>query len=139
MCWAVLALLVMAVAACWFLRGRKPPATPAPGTAAKPISAEPKKIWGKKFMIAPGRMPCEQAIDLAGKSFAIDKAPPLPLAGCTVASCACRYEPLAERRTSQERRNGHERRGEIRFDPDKQERRSCKDRRQDTYHWDSGV
>lgn len=137
-------LAVAAGAAWWWLRrnaseaGVSTPTGIPAASHAKPGVPKPK-TWGKQLVIPTGSMPCENAIELAGKCFPGDKAPSLPLAGCTVATCSCRYEPLPERRVGGERRNTIERRGEIRFDPDKPDRRSGKDRRKDAYHWESGV
>jgi len=43
-----------------------------------------------------------------------------------------------ERRSNKERRQGHDRRDMIRFEPTKEERRSGKDRRKMKSVWDDG-
>lgn len=81
-------------------------------------------FWGVEM----GQPGCEAAIALLGKQFRFEEAPRLPLEGCSSAMCTCQFKGLKNQRVSQ-RRKQHERRVEVRFEKDKPDRRSRKDRR----------
>jgi hypothetical protein len=124
----------------WLLRREQPPrrhsslavksagpADPMPGGKLKALELEKlrqnKLFWGVEVKQAG----CAAARLLAGHEFPFDEAPALPLEGCTAAMCSCAYIGLKERRQHQRRQ--HERRRQLRFEPDKPDRRSHKDRR----------
>jgi hypothetical protein len=46
---------------------------------------------------------CEQARELSGRRLLLDEAPILPLNGCTVVGCRCRYRDHPDRRHEQRR------------------------------------
>jgi hypothetical protein len=48
--------------------------------------------------IVPGGSCCNAARELRTQRFLSREAPPLPLAGCTVASCRCSYKHFDDRR-----------------------------------------
>ena len=77
---------------------------------------------------------CDASIALAGKRFAFEDAPALPLEGCDARMCPCQYLGLKERRTHQ-RRKQEDRRDSLRYDPGKPERRQLKDRRRRYDQW----
>ena len=81
-------------------------------------------FWGVEM----GQPGCEAAMALLDRQFTFEDAPRLPLDGCDSAMCNCQFKGLKNRRT-QHRRKQHERRVEVRFDKDKPDRRSRKDRR----------
>ena len=81
-------------------------------------------FWGVEM----GQPGCEAAIALLGRQFSFEEAPRLPLEGCSAAMCTCKFKGLKNRRVSQ-RRKQKERRVEVRFEKDKPDRRSRKDRR----------
>ncbi|MEN8205215.1 MAG: hypothetical protein ABFS24_04295 [Pseudomonadota bacterium] len=87
-------------------------------------------FWG----IEMGQPGCEAAQAILGKQFTLDEAPHLPLEGCTSAMCTCQFKGLKNRRT-QHRRKLEERRVEVRFEKDKPDRRSRKNRRRSD-KWD---
>lgn len=89
-----------------------------------------KQFWGVEIH-QPG---CAEAAKLGGQQFPIESAPTLPLEGCTATQCSCIYQGLKERR-SMRRRLSHERRNELRFEPEKSDRRSHKDRRKSVETW----
>jgi hypothetical protein len=138
----IILLLIIGVLAglVWLLRGqRKPkrkstlaitspgPADPDRGGNMKALELEKlrqnKLFWGVEIKQAG----CAMGRTLAGVEFAFDDAPSLPLEGCTAAMCSCAYIGLKERRKYQRRQ--HERRSSLRFEPDKPDRRSNKERR----------
>jgi len=89
-----------------------------------------KHFWGVEIH-QPG---CAEATKLTGKQFPIQSAPELPVEGCGAAQCSCIYIGVKDRRTLR-RRLSHERRDELRFEPEKSDRRSHKDRRKSIEKW----
>ena len=81
-------------------------------------------FWGVEI----GQPGCEAAHKLLGRQYPFDEAPQLPLEGCSSAMCTCQFKGLRERRSEHRRQQG-ERRGEIRFEEGKTDRRSPKNRR----------
>jgi len=98
------------------------------GTHAQPGGLEKLRnnpmFWGVEM----GQPGCEAAMALLDKQYTFDEAPQLPLDGCSSAMCTCQFKGLKNRRT-QHRRKRKERRVEVRFDKDKPDRRSRKNRR----------
>ena len=81
-------------------------------------------FWGVEM----GQPGCEASQALLGRQFTFDEAPQLPLEGCNSANCTCQFKGLRDRR-SWVRRQQEDRRTTIRFDKDRPDRRSRKDRR----------
>jgi hypothetical protein len=81
-------------------------------------------FWGLEM----GQPGCEAAQAILGRQYTFDEAPQLPLEGCTSAMCTCQFKGLKNQRT-QHRRKLAERRVEVRFEKDKADRRSHKNRR----------
>ncbi|MGB5177535.1 MAG: hypothetical protein WBP44_02265 [Gammaproteobacteria bacterium] len=81
-------------------------------------------FWGVEM----GQPGCEAAMALLDQQYTFEEAPRLPLEGCTSAMCNCQFKGLKNRRT-QHRRKFEERRVEVRFEMDKPDRRSHKNRR----------
>jgi hypothetical protein len=54
--------------------------------------------------IEPGTRSCAEARAREGRRYLSTAAPMLPLAGCTNASCQCRYQHHEDRRTNRDRR-----------------------------------
>jgi hypothetical protein len=89
-----------------------------------------KQFWGVEIH-QPG---CAAAAKLTGKQYPIASAPVLPVEGCASPVCTCLYMGLKDKRTLR-RRLSHERRDELRFEPEKSDRRSHKDRRSSVEKW----
>jgi hypothetical protein len=138
----IILLLIIGVLAglFWLLRIQRPPKRKSTLAVTSPGSTDPdragnmkaleleklrqnKLFWGVEIKQAG----CAMGRSLAGVEFEFDEAPNLPLEGCTAAMCSCVYIGLKERRKYQRRQ--HERRSSLRFEPDKPDRRSHKDRR----------
>jgi len=138
----IILLLIIGVLAglVWLLRGQQTPkrrsspeitsagpSNPDRGGNLKALELEKlrqnKLFWGVEIKQAG----CEMGRTLAGKEFEFDEAPNLPLEGCTATMCSCVYIGLKEKRKHQRRQ--HERRTDLRFEPDKSDRRSHKERR----------
>lgn len=77
---------------------------------------------------------CKASIELAGKRFTFEDAPALPLEGCEAHNCPCQYKGLKENRSAH-RRTQEDRRDSLRFDVNKPDRRSLKDRRRRFDQW----
>lgn len=133
----LLLIFVLVAGAAWvvLIRQRSEKKTPqkrvrpqTAATAASPGGLEKLRnnpaFWGVEM----GQPGCEAAQALLGKQYPFDKAPQLPLPGCNSANCTCQFKGLKERRTWV-RRQQEDRRESIRFDKDRPDRRSRKDRR----------
>jgi len=139
---AIIAILglVAAVAFVVFSRNANRTAViPIQRHASEPTSSAVSpsgKYWGKRFEIPIPDNACAAAKALDGQAFALGKAPALPLGGCDHVGCQCHLVPLLDRRSSEERRAGHERRVDIRFDDNKIDRRIHARRKDDdNYNW----
>jgi hypothetical protein len=89
-----------------------------------------KQFWGVE--IEQGG--CAEARALAGRQYSFEAAPRLPLDNCTASHCPCQYKGLVEHRR-QHRRTQEDRRESLRFDVNKPDRRSSKDRRRGFDQW----
>jgi hypothetical protein len=81
-------------------------------------------FWGVEI----GQAGCEAAQALLGRQYTFEEAPELPLADCGSAMCTCQFKGLKDHRTQHRRKRG-EQRQEVRFETEKPDRRSRKDRR----------
>lgn len=111
-------------------RGRLEPKKPRTKKDELEQLRKSKQFWGVEIH-QPG---CAAAAKLTGKQYPIESAPELPLEDCGAARCSCLYMGLKDRRVMR-RRLTHERRDELRFDPEKSDRRSHKDRRKSIEKW----
>lgn len=73
------------------------------GPAAKAAPATRSKFHGVSIQL--GNPACAVAKARAAERFLPNEAPALPLAGCDVARCNCRYEHHDDRRDEQDRRD----------------------------------
>jgi hypothetical protein len=71
---------------------RKSEAEPPPIVQRKPVSSY------HAVAIVPGRNACAEACALRDRRFLSREAPVLPLKGCNVSPCDCRYEHHDDRR-----------------------------------------
>jgi hypothetical protein len=135
----LLVIICLIAAVLWLLRSNKTPShyhKPSRRTSGDTDAAAPAKpggldklenntmFWGVEI----GQAGCEAAQALLGQQFTFEEAPQLPLVGCSSAMCTCQFKGLKDHRAKHRRKSG-ERRVEVRFDNDKQDRRSRKDRR----------
>ncbi|MGD2111930.1 MAG: hypothetical protein PVI50_01000 [Gammaproteobacteria bacterium] len=89
-----------------------------------------KQFWGVEIQQAG----CPASIELAHRHYSFEAAPRLPLEDCTATHCPCQYKGLVEHRR-QHRRTREDRRDSLRFDVNKPDRRSAKDRRRGFDQW----
>lgn len=71
---------------------RKPEPESRPTVQRKPVSSY------HAVAIVPGRHACPEAYALRDQRFLSKEAPVLPLKGCGVSPCECRYEHYEDRR-----------------------------------------
>jgi len=136
----LLVIVVIIAGLLWMARGKQPPTRRRVAHIQKYDAADTDEaraqlggleklknnevFWGLEM----GQPGCEAAQAILGRQYTFDEAPQLPLEGCTSAMCTCQFKGLKNRRT-QQRRNHAERRVEIRFEKEKPDRRSRKNRR----------
>jgi hypothetical protein len=86
--------------------------------------------WG----VSVKRGKCAAIRYTTGRKFTFHEAPILPVPGCQVLRCSCRYQGLPERRKRQRRRD-IDRRDMVRFDARNPDRRSGRERRRGYANW----
>ena len=102
--------------------------------SAAPVRTEAKGIQAQMLRVPDLNRACEAARHYVGRTLDAATAPKLPLPGCGVVECRCRYERVVNLRRM-ERREATDRRDEIRFET-KIDRRANPDRRLWTAFWD---
>jgi len=60
--------------------------------------AEPPRHLAVEVLFNSGKC-CAAVKAIAGQRLLVDRAPPLPLAGCDLGDCQCRYQRYDDRRT----------------------------------------
>lgn len=80
--------------------------------------------------VSPGLDACEAASAISGQRFLAREAPQLPLQGCDMNKCSCRFRKLRDRRHAEDRRFSLGAFGDIRMGSTK-ERREMRNRRGD--------
>ncbi|MGH8131537.1 MAG: hypothetical protein ACRES3_11850 [Steroidobacteraceae bacterium] len=85
----------------WLLRRRIDAQVRMPGQAM-----EHRRIANPYHAVSIelGERVCKAAEDLDDHRFLADEAPMLPLAGCTLTKCQCRYMHYSDRRSRRDRR-----------------------------------
>jgi hypothetical protein len=99
-----------------------------------PVRTEAKGVEAQMLRVPDLNRACEAARHYVGRTLDAATAPKLPLPGCGVVECRCRYERVVNLRR-RERREATDRRDEIRFET-KIDRRSNPDRRVWNAFWD---
>ena len=89
------------------------------------------KFWGYRI-----ESHCRPSSRLAGRQYAVDEIPPLPVEGCSAGPCGCRLVGIVEQREMIDRRSGQDRRRSLRMDST--DRRADRPRREcDLNSWGS--
>ncbi len=99
-----------------------------------PIRTAAKGVETQMLRVPDLNRACEAARHYVGRTLDAATAPKLPLPGCGVVECRCRYERVVNLRRK-ERREASDRRDEIRFET-KIDRRAKPDRRVWGAFWD---
>jgi len=98
----VLLLLVLLLAVWIFIRARRSGSTPSQGEL---VTAERKSSAYHAVSIKVGNQACEAAEKMVGRRFLSTAAPRLPLPGCDVLECGCRFVHHKDRRSGKDRRS----------------------------------
>lgn len=99
----LIAILVLLAAVLLLLRMRK-----RAGEAAKQVTTRPRRRKNTTYHAVSIRFEssaCAAAKDMSGRRFLATAAPRLPLPGCDVLGCKCRFAHHDDRRTGKDRRN----------------------------------
>ena len=87
------------------------------------------RFWGVRIEHDGAGNACDAVVRATDARYSFERAPPLPLPECIVSRCSCRYVGLEEQRHPPPRRQSHDRRDKIRYEPKRGSRRLEKDRR----------
>lgn len=121
-------LLLAAVALiAWVLNAKRKPSVPAKTTAKTPFNATTTQY--KCVVIEPGLVACKQAEAMKDKKILRNDAPVLPLAGCHLGQCDCKFIRYDDRRTDERRGESYVARSVY---VDNQDKRAHSDRRKKT-------
>ena len=101
----IIGLLVLAIAAFMIYRGRRSSATGTKGPPNKPVDLLATTSKFHAVSIRTGLIACDAARALHGERFLSAAAPPIPLQGCDVANCQCKFVHHADRRSGEDRRS----------------------------------
>lgn len=108
-------LVLVAMAAVIFVLLRRKPDNVKSARSQSHVST-PARENMLQIVLSPNNA-CKAAQELEGHRFHKGSAPTLPLANCKEpATCHCRYQMLADRRISERRIAGHEKRESIRYE-----------------------
>ncbi len=93
------------------------------------------RFWGVRIEHGGEGNACEAVLAHDQRCYDFKEAPPLPLPDCQALRCSCRYIGVEDRRLSPPRRQTHDRRDKIRYEPTREARRSQPDRRKLNKSW----
>jgi hypothetical protein len=99
----IVLLLAAVVLIAWVFYSKRKPLVSTKTTAKTPLNASTTTQY-KCVVIEPGLVACKQAEAMKDKKILRDHAPVLPLAGCHLGQCDCKFIRYDDRRTD-ERRN----------------------------------
>lgn len=94
----IFALVVLTIAACILLLGRRSSAPRSRSTGQGSDNASLPPYAAVSIHCEKGA--CDSARAINDKRYLLREAPVLPLAGCTSRNCTCRYERHEDRRSS---------------------------------------
>jgi hypothetical protein len=86
----------------WLLRLRRETTRDAAKTDSQPRSSTTQY---HAVSIRVGKRACKPARDMVGRRFLASAAPKLPLPGCDVLDCDCRFSHHQDRRANRDRRS----------------------------------
>jgi hypothetical protein len=132
----IAAMAVLAMSALWLGRRRRVGAVLA-GSPRAPRLPLPRRVTNPRLLgdeapaiwVLRACPQCELTYRFNGRLFAAEDAIPLPMPGCLLTRCQCRYEPAGDRRRG-DRREGADRRDALRFEA-RADRRAWRNRRGD--------
>jgi len=97
----LLGIVVVLLLAWLFLRRRGAKSDESTATATK----DPEKTAYHAVSIKFDKHACDAAKEMSGRRFLSSAAPRLPLPGCNVLECRCRFAHHQDRRSSKDRRS----------------------------------
>jgi hypothetical protein len=95
-------ILILLGALWWLLRLRRETTRDAAKTDSQPRSSTTQY---HAVSIRVGKRACKPARDMVGRRFLASAAPKLPLPGCDVLDCDCRFSHHQDRRANRDRRS----------------------------------
>ncbi|GEM_PF-855478 len=148
--WLVITLGVALLAAAFLLlRGRRQsPEKKEP--ASRPLASltpreqlerlhKSDKFWGVAIETREDGHTCKAVRKITNQEFQTFDAPKLPLDECDNMNCRCRYYGLPDLRQSERRETTTDRREIIRYEPNKDNRRTGEDRRKADELWKNNT
>ena len=103
---------------------------PAKKSKAQPSVTKAENTKFHAVSIRLGGNACTAAKEIQGERFLASDAPQMPLPGCDVSDCRCRFVHYKDRRTKDDRRNPYSGTMGVATGNLKQEQRTGKDRRE---------
>ncbi len=128
----IIGLLVLAIAVFVIYRGRQSGANGTKSSPSKPVDLLATTSKFHAVSIRTGLIACDAARALHGERFLSDAAPMIPLKGCDVDACQCRFVHHADRRSGEERRSPYPSSLSRDTGVFRQEQRGASDRRRET-------
>ncbi len=101
----IIGLLVLTIAILVIYRSRRSRANGDKSSPNKPVDLLATTSKFHAVSIRTGLIACDAARALHGERFLSDAAPLIPLKGCDVDGCQCKFVHHADRRTGEERRS----------------------------------
>lgn len=101
---AMLFVLILLAGLWWLLRMRRS-AGKAPADTDTEFHGGVAKTDYHAVSIKVGKRTCEAAKNMVGRRFLATAAPKLPLPGCTMMDCGCRFMHHQDRRAHRDRRS----------------------------------
>lgn len=101
---AMLFVLLLLAALWWLLRLRRTSGKKADDPKAVRHSGTRKSDY-HAVSIKTGKRACDPAKNMVGRRYLATAAPKLPLAGCTLLDCSCRFVHHQDRRANRDRRS----------------------------------
>lgn len=138
--WVAILIAVFLLLAAFFILRNRTKSAEKKEEAIRPVaSLTPKeqldkfihsdKHWGVAIETRDGAHMCKAVRKICDQPFIKYEAPKLPLEECDNMNCRCRYFGLPDQRKAERRVNTTDRREQIRYEPDKKNRRSGEERR----------
>lgn len=144
--WIVALLLIAGAGAIFWLRRASPqPPAVRPGQEDEAVQRrlnpqleylhQNNRFWGVRIEHGGEGNACDAILEHSQRCYDFNEAPPLPLPQCAALRCSCRYIGVDDRRLSPPRRQSHDRRDKIRYEPTREARRRLQDRRKMNKSW----
>jgi hypothetical protein len=142
--------IILLVAAALLLRGRNKETEKQKQPVSQTIASltpreqlerihQSEKFWGAAIETREDSHACKAVQKITDQAFKTFEVPKLPLDECDNINCRCRYYGLPDLRKSERREHTDDRREEIRYEPNKDNRRKGDDRRKADELWKNNT